>query len=207
MEKNSRLTPRLRGLSLAFSLMATGLFGAGCQSKGDVSKQAKAKSNEASSAEQTATSPSTSAAHLNSAAKASEKPQVANIEKWNYPAVSWSQAEPALSRMKSSGRPGLVVVKGEWCPHCRKYAEIFSDPAVAELTKSFELILLENESDAVKLWQDTGTYVPRTLFLDPQGRLDSSFEGPNPRYPHFFSKKDKKKFVDAMSRARQKYGS
>lgn len=188
-------------------MIAGALLTVGCRSKGDADKQAKAKVLSTAHLDQSETPKAPTRSQATARLSPDEKPKVANVEKWNYPLVTWSQAEPALSRMKSTGRPGLVVVKGEWCPHCRKYAELFSDPLVAEMTKSFELILLENESDAAKLWQGTGSYVPRTLFLDPEGRLDSTFEGPNPRYPHFFSSKDKKVFVEAMSQASKKYGS
>ncbi len=178
-----------------------------CRSKGDPEMRATAIGSDAASQSHTSPAAQSTDSKLEAAHGEVEKPEVASLEKWNFPQLPWSTKTSALSRMKSAGKPGLVVIKGEWCPHCRKYAQLFSDPEVAKLTTNFELILLESDSKEAAQWRKTGTYVPRTLFLNPQGQLDPSFAGPNPRFPYFFSANDKAEFVSAMNQARIKYGS
>ncbi len=193
--------------AFAPTMSALSLSLGACRSKGDPEMRATAIDADATSDSSASTADRTTAAKPISANSQQEKPEVANLEKWNFPQLPWTTKTSALSRMKSVGKPGLVVIKGEWCPHCRKYAELFSDPEVAKLTTNFELILLESDSKEAAQWGKTGTYVPRTLFLDPQGQLDASFAGPNPRFPYFFSANDKAEFVSAMKQARIKYGS
>jgi thiol-disulfide isomerase/thioredoxin len=132
---------------------------------------------------------------------------VANPEAWNYPELKWTSKQAALARMKEGERPGLVVLKGEWCPHCRQLSKVFSDPEIAELSGSFELILLDSETEDAAAYEGTGSYVPRTLFLRPDGSIDTSLTAPNPNFPHFFSVRDKSALGDAMQTAIHRYGS
>jgi len=137
----------------------------------------------------------------------STPPQVAGADKWSYPKLPWTVTTEGLSRMKKYRRPGLVVVKGEWCPHCRRYAKLFEDPEIQKLAESFELILVDSDSAEAASFSDTGTYVPRTLFLSPDGEKDLGLKGPNAKYPHFFSVSDRDRLVRALKEARGKYGS
>jgi hypothetical protein len=168
-----RLNLNRRSFAPALGTLVLGL--SACRSKGDSRAQAHPQAAENSLETQ-----------AESAVKF-EKPDVANLEKWNFPKLAW--------------------IKGEWCPHCREYAQIFSDPEVGRIAGNFELILLDNESAEAAEWRETGSYVPRTLFLNPQGQLDTSFSGPNPRFPYFFSAHDKALFMQKMNEAKIKYGS
>lgn len=134
-------------------------------------------------------------------------PQVSTPEKWNYPSVAWTTNQAGLSRMKASGRPGLVVLQGDWCPHCRRLAKVFSDPEIERLSDSFELILIDSDTPEAESYESTGTYVPRTLFLRPDGTIDTGLRAPGKRFAHFFSVDDKDALIRAMKTAISRYGS
>lgn len=183
-----------------FLILATALVAGGCRSKHSRAER------ETDRAEQPVKEP-TNPGSIAGDSTDRPDPKVQNPEKWNFPGIAWTQREAALSHMKSSGRPGLVVLKGEWCPHCRKLAEVFFDPKVKQLTESFELILLDSDSPEAASYEQTGSYVPRTLFLRPDGSLDRSLLAPNPKFPHFFSSRDKASLQSAMEAAISRYGS
>ncbi len=134
-------------------------------------------------------------------------PEVTNPAKWNYPAVAWSTNQAGRQRMKDLKRPGLVVLQGDWCPHCRSLATVFADPEIKKLSHSFELILLDSDSAEAEQYDGTGKYVPRTLFLRPDGTIDTSLTVDDRRFPHFFSVRHKADLVQAMKTAISRYGS
>lgn len=126
---------------------------------------------------------------------------------WNYPGVSWTSAEAGLAAMRANKRPGIVVVMATWCPRCKDYKSLFYDPQVIELTKHFEMILIDAETspDRAEKWNTDGSYFPRTFFASPTGSVDPTFVTSIAQYPHFFNAVQPGELVQAMRGALAKY--
>jgi thiol-disulfide isomerase/thioredoxin len=137
--------------------------------------------------------------------KAADAPQVSDLARWNYPAIAWTTSEAGLTSMKSRSRPGIVVLQGDWCGHCRAYSGLFRSPAIQELMTHFEPILVDSDSPEADAFRKTGSYVPRTLFLRPDGSVDATLVAPHPRFPHFFSVKDEQELILTMKTAASRY--
>ncbi len=136
------------------------------------------------------------------------RPAAKTAADWNYPMVAWRPEAYGLSRMGAQRKPGLVVVMATWCPHCREYSGLFSDPEVVELAKRFEMILIEDDTEgsAGSRWKVDGNYFPRTFFVAPDGTIDQGFKTSNPRYAYFFNANAREELVASLRRAADKYG-
>lgn len=136
------------------------------------------------------------------------RPAARTAADWNYPAIAWRPEAYGLSKMGAERKPGLVVVMATWCPHCREYSGLFSDPEVVALAKRFEMILIEDDTEgsAGSRWKVDGNYFPRTFFVAPDGTIDQGFKTSNPRYAYFFNASARDELVASLRRAADKYG-
>jgi len=103
--------------------------------------------------------------------------------------VRWMSYEEGLAAAKKSGKPILLVVFSERCPRCHELAPVFKDPEVAKLASA--LVMVRQDGDQPVPWLTgrygaAGTYVPRLLFLKPDGTFREELVGPNPKYPHYY---------------------
>tara|TARA_R110002096_G_scaffold436085_1_gene667088 strand:+ start:3666 stop:4061 length:396 start_codon:yes stop_codon:yes gene_type:complete len=124
-------------------------------------------------------------------------------KKWNYPQVAWSEPTGALKRMAATGRPGLVLIKTDWCPRCTELSTQFADADLMTLAAEFELILLdqdENKEMAAR-WAKDGAYIPRIFFLKADGSVLTELVGTNARFKYFFEGHDKTFLLSTMRRA------
>jgi protein-disulfide reductase (glutathione) len=126
---------------------------------------------------------------------------------WNFPGVKWRSAEAGLAAMRESHRPGLVVVMATWCPRCKDFRSLFFDPQIVELSKHFEMILIDAETSPERAdkWKTDGDYFPRTFVASPEGSVDPRFITSLTDYPHFFNAAQKGELVRAMREAIAKY--
>ena len=139
-----------------------------------------------------------------SVAPPSDAPSAAD---WNYPGVKWTSAEAGLAAMRANKRPGIVVVMATWCPRCKDYKSLFYDPQIVELSKHFEMILIDAEAspERAEKWNTDGSYFPRTFFASPAGAVDPSFVTSLTQYPHFFNAVQRGELLQAMRGALGKY--
>lgn len=141
-------------------------------------------------------------------ARAPEAPADApSAELWNYPTIPWRSAEAGLAAMQTSKRPGMVVVMATWCGRCKEYRKLFYDPEVLELSRHFEMILIDEEHSPERAakWNTDGSYFPRTFFATPSGSVDPSFVTSLPDFPHFFNGQQRAELVATMRRAIAKF--
>ena len=71
-----------------------------------------------------------------------------------------------------------------------------------ELARDFVMIRVDRDQ-AKQLntkYAERGSYVPRTLFINPSGEVDWSTGGAHPRYPHFLDTVDSGELVSLMRR-------
>jgi thiol-disulfide isomerase/thioredoxin len=108
---------------------------------------------------------------------------------WPGP-IQWQTWEQGLAQAQAEGKPICLVVYADWCPHCRELAPVFSQPAIATLAQ--RLVMVRQDSDERPAWLTQrfgrlGAYVPRVLFLRPDGSLIEEIVSGHPRYPYFYS--------------------
>jgi len=99
-----------------------------------------------------------------------------------------------------------LVFYTQWCPHCKTYRKVFSDPRVVEKAKGFVMVRLDRDQHrtlSAKFAPD-GEYIPRTLFLSSQGELDSSIHAPRERFKHFYDTSNPSGVLAGMNEALKK---
>jgi thiol:disulfide interchange protein len=146
-------------------------------------------------------------------AAAPERPAVAPVEEPAAAAVShlawgdkiaWRSWESAQSLARSQGKAIGVVVYAEWCARCKELAPVFEEPAVA--SAAAELVMVHQDQDKPAPWLKEqlgayGDYVPRVLFLSPEGKVHEDLTSGHPRYPHFYAPMVKDQLVANMRAA------
>ena len=79
-------------------------------------------------------------------------------------------------------KPGLLLVRADWCGHCKKYL-----PTYKKLAKMFpdngDFLIVDIESKQLEksnvssVLQNYVRYYPTLLFFDSQGNIKQKFEG------------------------------
>lgn len=104
-------------------------------------------------------------------------------------AITWRSWQSALSVARSEGKSICVVVYAQWCGRCKELAPVFALPEVASAAR--ELVMVHQDQDEQPAWLKEqlgayGSYVPRVLFLAPDGKVREDLTSGHPRYPHFY---------------------
>ena len=131
------------------------------------------------------------------------RPKAGNHIDWGD-AVAWKTWEEGLALAKAGNRSIGLLVYANWCPHCRELAPVFRDPAVVELTKPLVMIRQDQEERPAYLnerFGAIGSYVPRLLFLSPDGTLREDIRSTHPRYPYFYTPQKKEALEASLRKA------
>ena len=104
--------------------------------------------------------------------------------------IAWRSWEAAQSIARSQGKSICVVVYAEWCPRCKELAPVFEQPTVT--SAAADLVMVHQDQDQPAAWLKEqlgayGEYVPRVLFLSPDGKVREDLTSGHPRYPHFYA--------------------
>jgi len=122
---------------------------------------------------------------------------------WNDGAISWKPLEEGLAEAKKEGKPVCLVVYTEWCPHCTTYSKVFHDARVVEKAKRFVMIRIDKDKRAMTAhrYAPSGDYVPRTVFLSPDGEIRKDVTAKREDYPHFYDENDPASVLGGMDAA------
>lgn len=133
----------------------------------------------------------------------------AGAENWNDQQIAWKSYDDGLAEAKKTHRPICLIFYTTWCPHCANYSKVFSDPKVVEKSKSFVMIHLDADKNKElgQKYAPDGGYIPRTLFLTPDGELDASLSEARDKYKYFYDEKDPASVLAGMDRALKKIAS
>lgn len=189
----------LRPLSAA--LLGAALL-AGCAKKEPAEAPPAGEATAAAKAE----APAAPAPPVAAAEKPPAKPTPAERKaksaiKWPEAGVEWID-DWAAARTKSAetGKPICLVVYADWCPRCQELAPLFAEPDLVEASKG--LIMVRQDNDARPEWlqayADQGTYVPRIFFFGADGHLRTDVTSGHPRFPFFYSSRQKDALVRSM---------
>jgi len=122
---------------------------------------------------------------------------------WNDGAIAWRPLDDGLAEAKKEGKPVCLVVYTEWCPHCTNYSKVFHDPRVVEKSKRFVMIRIDKDKKAMTAhgYAPSGDYVPRTIFLSPDGQIRKDVTSKREDYPHFYDESDPTSVLSGMDAA------
>lgn len=120
--------------------------------------------------------------------------------------IAWRGLDEGFHEAASSGRPILLLVHAAWCPRCKELRPSFFDPQLAELSDKFVMINVDQDAEPASLkFAPDGTYIPRVVFFDPQGKLDPELLNPGrARFKYFYTRHDD--LVGIMRRALERHG-
>jgi protein-disulfide reductase (glutathione) len=122
---------------------------------------------------------------------------------WNETAIAWKGLDDGLALAKAEGKPVCLIVYTEWCPHCGNYSKVFHDPKVVEKAKRFVMVRLDQDKEKARTgaYAPDGGYIPRTMFLAPDGILAADVHAPRPKYQYFYDENDPASVLAGMDAA------
>lgn len=128
----------------------------------------------------------------------------AGADVWNGSQIAWRTRADGLAEAKRDGKVALIVVQADWCPVCRTYRTVFKDPKVVAASRGVVFILVNPDEDpeADTALAPDGTYVPRSLFVDGNGRILETLKSTNPQYRYYLDVEDAGELLALLKRAR-----
>ncbi len=127
---------------------------------------------------------------------------------WNDQ-IAWRGLEEGLREAKQTGRPLMMVVHTQWCPKCRALKQTFNeDPQVERLSESFVMVHVDQDAEpSATLYAPDGTYIPRVVFLDAEGKLDPELSNSNrtSKFRYFYTPQED--LVGTMREALDRHGN
>ena len=107
-------------------------------------------------------------------------------------AIAWRGLDEGLAEAAADGRPLMLLVHASWCKVCKALKPAFFDPALVKASEALVMVNVDQDEDPRTIRYSTdGTYVPRVMFLAPDGSIDRELQNPTrTRYHHFFSPED-----------------
>jgi hypothetical protein len=123
---------------------------------------------------------------------------------WNDAQIAWQSYEAGRALARRERKPMLLLFYTQGCQHSPAYSWIFHAPEV--VARARELVMVRVDADlAPELdarFMPDGPYVPRTLFLDPDGVPDFGIHGADPSHRHFLDYESPRELLELMERAR-----
>lgn len=122
---------------------------------------------------------------------------------WNSAEIEWKDFGTGVREATKSGKPVLMLFQATWCTACRKYRTVFKDAGVVAASRGLVMILVDIDKtpEINSGFSPDGTYVPRTIFLDPTGEIRGDLKGRDPKYPHSIDVADPAELLALMKRA------
>jgi len=108
---------------------------------------------------------------------------------------AWQDSlDTALSQASQQWKPLMLIIHKSWCGACKNLkAEFSTDDEILELRENFVMINLGDENEpSDELFKPDGSYIPRILFLHPDGSLlkDIINKDGNPKFKYFYASSD-----------------
>ncbi|HUB09718.1 MAG TPA: thioredoxin family protein [Myxococcales bacterium] len=123
--------------------------------------------------------------------------------------VDWRSYDDGLREAAATGKPVCLTFFTTWCPHCRNFLKLFDDPRVAQKSRSFVMVRVNEDQakDLGRRFSPDGSYIPRTFFLSPQGQFDRSLAArPYGPAAYNYAENDADALLQGMNRALARLG-
>ena len=117
--------------------------------------------------------------------------------------IDWLNFEDGQQQAAVTQKPMLVLVYANWCTQCDALAKSMEDAAFVKLTKSFIMVLADHDdkTQGVHVYTPDLSYVPRLLFMKPEGEFWSEMSSGNQRYPYFYQSSSLEKLMENMKQS------
>lgn len=87
--------------------------------------------------------------------------------------IPWEPLEGALAHAKAEGMPVMLVVHASWCSRCKELKPAFDSPEIESLSQRFIMVNADQDLEPKVLdYAPDGDYIPRVVFLSPEGIED-----------------------------------
>jgi len=108
---------------------------------------------------------------------------------------AWQESlDTALSQASQQWKPLMLIIHKSWCGACKNLkAEFSTDDEILELSDNFVMLNLGDDKEpSNELFKPDGAYIPRILFLHPDGSLlrDVINKDGNPKFKYFYASTD-----------------
>lgn len=126
---------------------------------------------------------------------------------WNDQ-IAWRGLDEGLREAKLANMPVMLVVHTEWCGNCQKLKSTFKDTQLASLSEQFVMVHVDQDAQPeATLYGPDGQYIPRVMFLDPNGNIDQQLQNPNrpDRFRYFYTPQED--LVATMREALDRHGN
>lgn len=131
-------------------------------------------------------------------------------ENWNAPAITWHSLKTGIPEATRTGKTVVMVFHAPWCTACGKYRTVFKDERVVAAAKDVVMILVDADADktANGAFAPDGTYVPRTIFMTPDGEVRTDLTGrSDPKHPHTIDIEKPDELLALLQKAAAKGGA
>ncbi|XP_067677409.1 thioredoxin domain-containing protein 12-like isoform X2 [Haliotis asinina] len=119
--------------------------------------------------------------------------------------IDWVNLQDGLAKAKEQNKPLMLVIHKSWCGACKALKPKFAETKdIISLSKQFIMVNTENEEEpSEKQYSPDGGYIPRILFLDPEGNVRKEFinENGNDKYRYYYP--DTEDIVTSMNKVLQ----
>uniref|UniRef100_A0A7S4KHM2 Thioredoxin domain-containing protein 12 n=1 Tax=Paramoeba aestuarina TaxID=180227 RepID=A0A7S4KHM2_9EUKA len=105
----------------------------------------------------------------------------------------WNDLDAAIEEIKSTKKPGLVIIHKSWCGACKNLKRAVDGPqgdVIVKASSDYVMInLADNAEPSNPEFSTDGKYIPRLYFIDTQGkvRTDLTAPGGNEKYKYYYS--------------------
>ena len=129
------------------------------------------------------------------------QPKMAEL--WNGSEIDWKEVGPGIQESTRTGKTVVMLFHASWCASCKRYRQVWKDPAVVAASRKLVMILVDVDSEptANGAFSPDGTYVPRTIFYSPEGDVMTDLRGKDPEYPHTINLDDPAELRTLMQKA------
>ncbi|MCA9661089.1 MAG: thioredoxin family protein [Myxococcales bacterium] len=120
--------------------------------------------------------------------------------------IAWRGFEEGLREAADGGKAMMLVVHASWCPKCKDLKKSFFDPGLVDASRGLVMVNVDqDEEPRSMIYSPDGTYVPRVLFVGPDGEVVQELKnGQRSRFHYFYTPGDD--LVGMMKQAVARYG-
>lgn len=122
--------------------------------------------------------------------------------------IEWQDFESGQYVSAQTGKPMLILIYANWCTQCHALAKAMHNQTFVDLTKRFVMVLADhdNKHDGVHVYTPKLTYVPRLLFMKPDGEFWTEMTSGNQRYAYFYQAASLKTLIKNMDQSLRAHG-
>ncbi|CAH0402451.1 unnamed protein product [Chilo suppressalis] len=115
--------------------------------------------------------------------------------------------ESGLQLATHHKKPVMVIIHKSWCSACKKLKPKFaSSKEIQTLSKHFVMVnLVDEEEPKNNAFAPDGTYIPRILFINPEGLIDQDIYNEEGSSQHKFFYSRPEQIAKSMKKVLSKY--